>query len=85
MADQGFPHLEPGFICKLYVRAEDMCPIGDIYTGSSCVYIPTTTGTIKTVDGFEPKLDAQVVNGGDFLYFDPDKKKARLNVKAVAK
>ena len=63
-----------------------MCPIGDIYTGSTSIYVPTATGYIKTVEGFQgPNLDAEVVGGNDFLYFDPSKGQARVNVKGVAK
>jgi hypothetical protein len=45
----------------------------------------TSAGSITTVQGFEPKVEADVVFGGDRLYFDPDKQRARVNVKAVAK
>ncbi|CAO1601724.1 hypothetical protein XANCAGTX0491_005367 [Xanthoria calcicola] len=81
----GFPSLQPAYYCRLNVKAEEMCPIGDIYSGSKSVYVPTMTGHIKSVDGFEPKVDAQVVGGGDFLYFDPSNEHARVNVKGVAK
>ena len=42
-------------------------------------------GSISTVDGLEPKVDAQVVFGADCLRFDPDGKRARVNVEGVAK
>ncbi|KAJ5712066.1 hypothetical protein N7488_006222 [Penicillium malachiteum] len=44
----------------------------------------TPTGTIETVPGFEPQFSAKVVFGADWLEFDPDKKHARINMKAVA-
>ncbi|KAL8729267.1 MAG: hypothetical protein Q9166_004888 [cf. Caloplaca sp. 2 TL-2023] len=81
----GFPSLQPAYYCRLNVKAEEMCPIGEIYIGSKSVYVPTVTGYIRSVEGFEPKVDAQVVGGGDFLYFDPSQEQARLNVKGVAK
>ncbi len=43
------------------------------------------SGTIKSVPGFKPEVDADVVFGGDWLYIDPDKSRARLNVKGIAK
>lgn len=34
---------------------------------------------------FEPKIEADVVYGGDWLHMDPDKSHARINVKGIAK
>lgn len=45
----------------------------------------TPAGSITTIHGFEPQVEADVVFGGDWLYFDHDKQRARVNVKAVAK
>ncbi|KAK2749196.1 hypothetical protein FQN57_006811 [Myotisia sp. PD_48] len=79
----GFPALQPAFVMKVDVGEGN--PVGDIYTGSSFIHYNTPTGTLKTVEGFEPKIDAKVVFGGDWLYFDPDKQRARVNLKGVAK
>ncbi|KUL87833.1 hypothetical protein ZTR_03136 [Talaromyces verruculosus] len=46
--------------------------------------IETPTGTIEAVPGFEPQFSAKVVFGAGWLEFDPDKKYARINMKAVA-
>ena len=46
---------------------------------------PFVGGSIRTVPGFEPKIDAEVIFGGDSIYFDPDKEHGRLNVKGIAK
>jgi hypothetical protein len=45
----------------------------------------TPSGTIKSVPGFKPEIDSEVVFGGDWLYFDPDKSRARVNFKGIAK
>lgn len=44
----------------------------------------TPTGTIETVEGFEPRFKGKVVFGADWLEFDPDQKHARINMKAIA-
>jgi hypothetical protein len=36
----------------------------------------TPTGTIETVEGFEPQFKGKVVFGADWLEFDPDQKHA---------
>ncbi|KAJ4293184.1 hypothetical protein N0V90_008466 [Kalmusia sp. IMI 367209] len=45
----------------------------------------TPTGTLTTAEGFEPKVEAEVVFGADWLYIDADKKYGRPNVKCIAK
>lgn len=46
----------------------------------------TPGGTITTVPGFTgPKVDAEITFGADWIYFDPDMKHTRMNVKGVAK
>ncbi|RDW80310.1 hypothetical protein BP6252_04948 [Coleophoma cylindrospora] len=45
----------------------------------------TPTGTMKSLPGFKPEIDAEIVFGGDWLYFDPDKSRARINFKGIAK
>jgi hypothetical protein len=44
----------------------------------------TPTGTIETIEGFEPQFKGKVVFGADWLEFDPDQKHARINMKAIA-
>jgi hypothetical protein len=40
---------------------------------------------MKSLPGFKPEIDAEIVFGGDWLYFDPDKSHARINFKGIAK
>ena len=46
---------------------------------------PFSSGFVRSIEGFEPKVDLQVVNGVDWFYIDADKGHARVNVKAIAK
>ncbi|KAL8857754.1 MAG: hypothetical protein Q9178_005654 [Gyalolechia marmorata] len=79
-----FPSLKPAFVQTLHINYANIAPIGKVYTGSECMYIAIESGSIVSVEGFEPKLDLKLVSGCDYLYFDPgEEKKARLNVKAV--
>ncbi|ROT41102.1 hypothetical protein SODALDRAFT_396764 [Sodiomyces alkalinus F11] len=79
----GFPSLQPALIFKVDVGEGN--PVGDVSTGSQFLHFQTPTGTIKSVPGFKPEIDASVVFGGDWLYFDPDKSHARVNFKGIAK
>lgn len=45
----------------------------------------TPTGSIETVEGFEPAFKATVGFGADWLSFDPDGQHARIDLKAVAR
>ncbi|KAI4119148.1 MAG: hypothetical protein LQ345_000902 [Seirophora villosa] len=46
----------------------------------------TPGGSIETIPGFTgPHISAEVVFGGDWIYFDPDQKQTRMNVKGIAK
>lgn len=46
----------------------------------------TPSGNITTVPGFNgPKLEAEVVFGADWIFFDPDQKFTRMNVRGLAK
>ncbi|KAL8910088.1 MAG: hypothetical protein Q9171_004609 [Xanthocarpia ochracea] len=79
-----FPSLKSAFVQTLHINYANIAPIGRVYTGSECMYISIDSGSIVSVEGFEPKLDLKLVSGSDYLYFDPgEEKKARLNVKAV--
>ena len=83
---EGFPSLKPAFVQTLNISYDDICPLGKVYNGSECNYIALKSGSIVSVDGFEPKLDLKLISGGDYMYFDPsEEKKARINAKAVFK
>jgi hypothetical protein len=43
------------------------------------------TGKITTVEGFEPKFEADIVFAADALHHDPDGENSRINVTGVAK
>ncbi|KAF2137748.1 uncharacterized protein K452DRAFT_235268 [Aplosporella prunicola CBS 121167] len=77
-----FPSLQPALICKVNVGAGHV--VGPKHSGSTLFHFETPTGTLETVEGFEPKFNADVVFGADWLTFDDDKKHARINLKAVA-
>ncbi|OOQ83532.1 hypothetical protein PEBR_34492 [Penicillium brasilianum] len=77
-----FATLQPAIVWK--VNAGAAHPIGPRQSGSTLIHFETPTGTIETVPGFEPQFSAKVVFGADWLEFDPDKKHARINMKAVA-
>ncbi|KAH8645852.1 hypothetical protein BGZ60DRAFT_424898 [Tricladium varicosporioides] len=82
MALINFPSLKPAIVCKVNVGAAH--PVGTRNSGATLIHFETPTGTLETVEGFEPKFSAKVVFGADWLAFDPDKKHARINLKAVA-
>ncbi|KID93458.1 Outer membrane protein, beta-barrel, partial [Metarhizium majus ARSEF 297] len=79
----GFPILQPAFTIKVHVGEGN--PVGDISTGQQFIHFQTPSGTIKSLPGFKPEVDAEIVFGGDWLYFDPDKSRARINFKGIAK
>ncbi|ORY03473.1 hypothetical protein BCR34DRAFT_667402 [Clohesyomyces aquaticus] len=79
----GFASLQPAFVFKVNVGEGN--PVGDVSTGAQFHHFQTPTGTIKSVPGFKPEIDAEIVFGGDWLYFDPDKSHARVNFKGIAK
>ncbi|KAH8429234.1 hypothetical protein N8T08_007198 [Aspergillus melleus] len=78
-----FPSLQPAIVWKVNVGAGH--PIGPRQSGATLIHFETPTGTVETVEGFEPKFKANVVFGADWLEFDPDQKHARINMKAIAR
>ena len=44
-----------------------------------------SSGTITTVEGFEPKLELEIVYGGDGFYIDLDQEHGRVNVRGIAR
>ncbi|KAL4993014.1 hypothetical protein BDV10DRAFT_198666 [Aspergillus recurvatus] len=83
----GFPSLRPAYILKANhgLRVAFGDKIGRVQSGSEFTHYSTPEGTISTVAGFCPVLNAEVVFAGDWLYFDADKQHARMNVKGVAR
>ncbi|KAL8776107.1 MAG: hypothetical protein Q9203_002632 [Teloschistes exilis] len=81
--ETGFPSLKPSLVMKVNVGEAN--PIGEVSNGSNLLHIAANSGTIKSIPGSGLDLDFQIVFGGDWLYFDADKGRARLNVRGVAK
>ncbi|KAJ5765404.1 hypothetical protein N7520_004963 [Penicillium odoratum] len=77
-----FATLQPAIVWKVNAGAAHL--VGPRQSGSTLIHFETPSGTIETVPGFEPHFSAKVVFGADWLEFDPDKKHARINMKAVA-
>ncbi|RFU73859.1 hypothetical protein TARUN_8404 [Trichoderma arundinaceum] len=78
---ESFPTLQPAFVIQCGIAGQYPC--GDIYTGSSLVGVPLSWGTLKSVPGFEPKLDLKLSHGHDWFRVDNDKTHARLSVSAI--
>lgn len=79
----GFPTLQPAFVMKINIG--DGNSFGPVASGATFVHVQGSSGTIKSVPGFEPKIDANVVFGADGIYFDNDNTHCRINVKGIAK
>ncbi|KAL3473114.1 hypothetical protein BJX99DRAFT_261659 [Aspergillus californicus] len=79
----GFPTLRPAYILKLLVGEGN--PVGPVQSGSEFIHYATPDGTIATIPGFTPEVNARVLFAGDWLYFDADKQHVRMNVKGVAR
>lgn len=81
--ETGFASLKPSLVMK--VNVGDASPIGEVSNGSNHYHFATNSGTIKSIPGSGLDLDFQIVFGGDWLYFDADKGRARVNLRGVAK
>ncbi|OJK01841.1 hypothetical protein ASPACDRAFT_40653 [Aspergillus aculeatus ATCC 16872] len=79
----GFPILRPAYILKFEVGQGQ--PVGPTSSGSTFIHYTSPGGTITTVEGFSPRINAQVVVAGDWLYFDPDQQHTRMNVHGIAR
>jgi hypothetical protein len=44
---------------------------------------PFITGSVKSVEGFEPKMDLKMTAGHDWFRIDADKRHGRLSISAV--
>lgn len=58
---------------------------GTVASGATLSHVPTPTGTLVSVPGFTPEINAQVVFGADHLYTDADGSKLRVNVSFILK
>ncbi|EXU94652.1 DUF3237 domain protein [Metarhizium robertsii] len=90
----GFPSLQPAFTIKvggipnsprkkfnkhLLITSLTRC------MSVKSIQSHTPIGTIKSLPGFKPKVDAEIMFGGDWLYFDTDKSRTRINFKVITK
>ncbi|KAK4183428.1 hypothetical protein QBC35DRAFT_418934 [Podospora australis] len=78
----GFPTTVPAF--KIKAQLSGLLPVGDIHTGSNLTAVTFGGGSLKSVEGFTPKLDAKIVNGHDWFRVDNDKKHGRLSISGIA-
>jgi RNA polymerase I-specific transcription initiation factor RRN6 len=53
----GFPSLTPAYTVRVAIDAP--MEVGR-QTGSQLVIVPMVSGTVKSEEGFEPKLDAEL-------------------------
>lgn len=53
----GFPSLQPAFTVR--VDIDPPMPVGG-QTGSQLVIVPMVSGTVKSEEGFEPKIDGEL-------------------------
>ncbi|KAK8115731.1 hypothetical protein PG984_012233 [Apiospora sp. TS-2023a] len=82
MPPQLFPSLQPALVMKLHLNG--FHKIGQLANGSNLIHFEANTGSIESVEGFEPKISAKVVMASDWLRFDADGKHARLDFRGVA-
>ncbi|KAJ5329226.1 hypothetical protein N7452_009616 [Penicillium brevicompactum] len=73
-----FPTLQPAIVWKVNAGAAHQVDFVDKSIKE------TPTGTIETVEGFEPRFTGKIDFGADWLSFDPDQKHARIDMKAIA-
>jgi RNA polymerase I-specific transcription initiation factor RRN6 len=53
----GFPTLQPAYTVRVVIDAP--LDVGG-QTGQQLVIVPMVSGTVKSEEGFEPKLDAEL-------------------------
>ncbi|OAL03799.1 hypothetical protein IQ06DRAFT_291468 [Phaeosphaeriaceae sp. SRC1lsM3a] len=79
----GFPKLTPAFTVRVTIDAP--MPVGG-QAGSSLVIVPMVGGNIKSEDGVEPKLDAELHGVGyDYIQNDASGSNMRLDVRSQLK
>ncbi|KAI9819988.1 MAG: hypothetical protein M1827_006558 [Pycnora praestabilis] len=79
-----FPKLQPAF--TILVSIDPPQPVGSASRGTPLAVVPMVGGTIKSEQGFEPKLDAEFVGPAmDVIHNDPSGKHMRLDATGVVK
>jgi RNA polymerase I-specific transcription initiation factor RRN6 len=79
----GFPSLQPAFTVR--VDIDQPMQVGGQH-GAQLVIVPMVSGTVKSEEGFEPRLDAQLNGVGyDYIHNDADGGNMRLDVRSQVK
>ncbi|PYH39857.1 DUF3237 domain-containing protein [Aspergillus neoniger CBS 115656] len=79
-----FPTLQPAFTFKVTIDAP--LGVGSASRQNSLQVVPMTGGTVQSVPGFSPALDAEFVGvGNDYIHADADGKHLRLDAHGVIK
>ncbi|OJI90837.1 hypothetical protein ASPTUDRAFT_113950 [Aspergillus tubingensis CBS 134.48] len=79
-----FPTLQPAFTFKVTIDAP--LGVGIASRQNSLQVVPMTGGTVQSVPGFSPALDAEFVGvGNDYIHADADGKHLRLDAHGVIK
>ncbi|KAF2027666.1 hypothetical protein EK21DRAFT_102370 [Setomelanomma holmii] len=78
-----FPSLQPAFTVRVTIDAP--MQVGG-QAGSQLVIVPMVSGTVKSEEGFEPKLDAELHGVGyDYIHNDASGSHMRLDVRSQVK
>ncbi|KLU92411.1 hypothetical protein MAPG_11357 [Magnaporthiopsis poae ATCC 64411] len=83
MSYQSFPTLQPAFKATCLLDAGQF-PCGKIHSGSTLIMVPFSGGFVKSVEGFEPKIDMEIKGGEDWFEIDGDMKAGRLKINVLA-
>ncbi|EUC50753.1 hypothetical protein COCMIDRAFT_81025 [Bipolaris oryzae ATCC 44560] len=79
----GFPSLQPAFTVRVEIDAP--MQVGG-QSGPQLAIVPMTSGTVKSEEGFEPKLDGVLHGVGyDYIHNDADGANMRLDVRSQVK
>ncbi|XP_014556878.1 hypothetical protein COCVIDRAFT_37608 [Bipolaris victoriae FI3] len=79
----GFPSLQPAFTVRVEIDAP--MQVGG-QSGPQLAIVPMTSGTVKSEEGFEPKLDGVLHGVGyDYIHNDADNANMRLDVRSQVK
>ncbi|RYO18965.1 hypothetical protein AA0121_g4883 [Alternaria tenuissima] len=79
----GFPSLQPAFTVRVDIDAP--MQVGGQH-GAQLVIVPMVSGTVKSEEGFEPKLDGELHGVGyDYIHNDADGGNMRLDVRSQVK
>ncbi|GAD93956.1 conserved hypothetical protein [Paecilomyces variotii No. 5] len=79
-----FPKTKPAFTVKAVI--DEPYVVGSHHRKTSLAVVPITGGMVTAEPGFTPVLNATLVGtGNDYIHFDPDQTKLRLDAHSVLK